>query len=165
MKEDQSGFTQSRGGAEMSEVSADLNAISGEIVDAALALHRALGPGMLEMVYENVLAKELERRGFRAARQVSISFDYEGLHFADICRADILVNDCIVVEIKSVELIAPVHMKQLLTYLRLLRLPLGLLINFGAATLKEGIRRVANTRSPSASSRLRVNPSLQKQEI
>lgn len=146
----------------MSELPADLNAISGEIVDTALAIHRSLGPGMLETVYENVLARELERRGFRAARQVPISFDYEGMRFADICRADILVNDSVVVEIKSVELLAPVHTKQLLTYLRLLRLPLGLLINFGSATLKEGIRRVANTRPPSASLRLCVNPSLQK---
>jgi iron complex transport system substrate-binding protein len=158
------GFTQSCGGAEMSELPAKLNVISGEIVYAAFAIHCAFGPGMLEVVYENVLAKELERRGFRAARQVQISFDYEGTHFTDICRADILVNDSIVVEIKSVELLAPVHTKQLLTYLRLLRLPLGLLINFGSATLKEGIRRVANTRSHSASPRLCVNPSLQKKD-
>jgi iron complex transport system substrate-binding protein len=147
----------------MSELPDVLNVMSGEIVDAALALHRALGPGMLEIVYENILAKELERRGFRAARQVPISLDYEGMHFADICRADILANETIVVEVKSVELLVPVHAKQLLTYLRLLQLPLGLLINFGSATLKEGIRRVANTRSNSAPPRLCVNPSLLKQ--
>lgn len=153
-------FTQSRGDAELMDIPVGLNTISGEIVDASYRLHRTLGPGLLETVYENVLARELERRGFRTARQVPISFEYEGMRFADICRVDILVNESIVVEIKSVERLAPVHPKQLLTYLRLLQLPLGLLINFGSATLKEGVRRVANTRTSSASPRLCVSPLL-----
>ena len=127
-------------------------------MDAAYKLHRTLGPGLLESVYQQVLARDLERRGIRAARQVSISFEYDELEFRDACRIDLLVEDRIGVEIKSVERFAPVHTKQLLTYLRLLNLPLGLLINFGAPTLKEGIYRVANT-APSASLRLCVNPS------
>jgi GxxExxY protein len=122
----------------------ELNKLTGEIVDAAYHVHRALGPGLLESVYEQVLARALERRGLRAARQIPISFDYDGMTFDEVCRADLLVNDCVVVEVKSVERFAPVHPKQLLTYLRLLRLPVGLLINFGAPTLKEGIRRIAN---------------------
>ena len=125
-------------------VRSELNKLTGEIVDAAYHVHRALGPGLLESVYEQVLARALERRGLRAARQIPISFDYDGMAFDEVCRADLLVNDCVVVEEKSVERFAPVHPKQLLTYLRLLRLPVGLLINFGAPTLKEGIRRIAN---------------------
>ncbi|HEX3674384.1 MAG TPA: GxxExxY protein [Rhizomicrobium sp.] len=134
-----------------------LNAITGEIVDAAYKLHCALGPGLLESVYEQVLMRDLERRGLRAARQIPVSFEYDGLNFEEVCRVDILVENRIVVEIKSLERLAPVHPKQLLTYLRLLQLPLGLLINFGAPTLKEGIHRVANTVPSSASLRLRVN--------
>jgi iron complex transport system substrate-binding protein len=122
--------------------------LTGEIVDAALKLHRALGPGLLESVYELVLARELERRGIRAARQVPVSFEYDGLLFQDVCRIDLLVESRVAVELKSVERLAPVHTKQLLTYLRLMNLPVGLLINFGAATLKEGLHRVANSRAP-----------------
>jgi GxxExxY protein len=143
----------------MTEFERPLNEITGEIVDAALKLHKALGPGLLETVYELVLMRDLERRGLRAARQVPISFEYDGLQFEEAFRVDLLVEGHIVVEIKSVERLAAVHPKQLLTYLRLLHLPLGLLINFGAPTLKEGVRRVANNLSSSASPRLCVNPS------
>jgi GxxExxY protein len=135
-----------------------LNEITGEIVDAAFKVHTALGPGLLETVYELVLMRDLERRGLRAARQVPISFDYDGLRFEEVCRVDLLVEGCVVVEIKSVERLAAVHPKQLLTYLRLLKLPLGLLINFGGPTLREGIRRIANNLPSSASPRLCVNP-------
>jgi len=135
-----------------------LNEITGEIVDAAYKLHTTLGPGLLESVYEQLLTRDLERRDLRAVRQLPISFDYEGLRFEDVCRVDLLVENRVVVEIKSVERFAPVHPKQLLTYLRLLNLPLGLLINFGAPTLKEGVRRVANNLPSSASPRLCVNP-------
>lgn len=127
---------------------AERDTLTGEIVDAALKLHQALGPGLLESVYEALLAKELERRGFRAARQVPISFEYDGLSFPDAFRLDLIVEFRIVVELKSIERLAPVHSKQLLTYLRLMNLPVGLLINFGAATLKEGLHRVANSRVP-----------------
>jgi iron complex transport system substrate-binding protein len=122
--------------------------LTGEIVDAALKLHQALGPGLLESVYETLLAKELERRGFRAARQVSVSFEYDGQFFQDAFRIDLLVESRVAVELKSIERLAPVHSKQLLTYLRLMNLPTGLLINFGAATLKEGLQRIANSRAP-----------------
>jgi iron complex transport system substrate-binding protein len=122
--------------------------LTGEIVDASLKLHRALGPGLLESVYEALLAKELERRGIRAARQTPVSFEYDGLSFQDAFRIDLLVESRVIVELKSVERLAPVHAKQLLTYLRLMDLPVGLLINFGAATLKEGLHRVVNSRIP-----------------
>ena len=131
--------------------------IAAAIVDAAYHLHREIGPGLLEAVYDTILAKELERRGFRAARPLPVSLDYNGMKFRNVCRVDLLVEGQVVVEIKSVERLAPVHLKQLLTYLRLLKLPIGLLINFGAPTLKEGLRRVVNGLVPSASSRLRVN--------
>jgi iron complex transport system substrate-binding protein len=121
-----------------------LDDVTGAIVDAAFKIHTALGPGLLESVYETVLARDLARRGFRVTRQHSVSFDYDGLHFADAYRIDLLVDGRVAVEIKSVERTAPVHGKQLLTYLRLLDLPVGLLINFGAPTLKEGLKRVAH---------------------
>ena len=114
------------------------------IVDAAYRLHRGLGPGLLESVCETVLARQLEALGFRVERQRVVSFEYEGMRFEDACRVDLVVEGCIVVELKSVEQFATVHLKQLLTYLRLLNLRLGLLINFGAPTFKEGIRRVVN---------------------
>jgi iron complex transport system substrate-binding protein len=120
-------------------------------------LHSDLGPGLLESVYESVLARDLERRGFRAARQQLISFEYDGLHFRDSLRVDLVIESCVVVEIKSVENRLPVHMKQVLTYLRLMNLRVGLLINFGAPTLKEGLQRVVNGLQPSASPRLRVS--------
>ena len=134
-----------------------LDDVTGEIVDAAYRLHTGLGPGLLESVYEVILARELERRGLRVARQESVSFDYDGLHFPDCLRVDLLVESRVVVEIKSVERLLPVHPRQLLTYLRLMRLRVGLLINFGAPTLREGLQRIVNELPPSASSRLRVN--------
>jgi GxxExxY protein len=137
----------------------DIDEITGEIVDAAFKLHTRLGPGLLESVYEMVLAKELERRGLKVERQKPISFEFDGLHFEDGFRVDLLVEGVVVVELKSVEKLAPVHGKQILTYLRLLNLPVGLLINFGASTLKEGLQRVVNHYQPSASPRLRVNQS------
>ena len=127
------------------------------IVDAAYALHKGLGPGLLESEYERVLARDLQRRGFQVERQKTIAFEYEGMQFDDGLRVDLLVDDCVVVEIKSVERLLPVHPKQVLTYLRLLKLPVGLLINFGAPTLKQGLQRIVNGLDPSASPRLRVN--------
>jgi iron complex transport system substrate-binding protein len=137
----------------------NLDDITGGIVDAACKLHKNLGPGLLESIYEIVLTRDLERRGFRAARQTPTSFEYDGLQFDNCLRVDLLVESLVVVEIKSVEKPAPVHPKQLLTYLRLMNLRVGLLINFGAPTLKEGLQRVVNMLQPSASPRLRVNTS------
>jgi GxxExxY protein len=122
-----------------------LDRITGEIVDAAYKLHTSLGPGLLESVYEAVLARDISRRGLRAERQVPLSFEYEGLRFNEALRIDLLVESCVIVEIKSVERLAPVHPKQLLTYLRLLKLPVELLINFGAAHLNDGLKRIINT--------------------
>ena len=122
----------------------DIDVVSGDVLDVALRLHRDLGPGLLESVYETVLAAHLGRRGYRVERQRPISFDFDGLHFEAAFRIDILVEDSLLIEIKSIERINPVHLKQVLTYLRLTKQPLGLLINFGGVTLKEGLRRVVN---------------------
>lgn len=94
-----------------------LDAITGAVVDAAVKLHQGLGPGLLESVYESLLAKELVRRGFQVERQKTIAFDFDGLHFEDSLRVDLLVEGAVVVELKSVESLLPVHKKQLLTYL------------------------------------------------
>jgi iron complex transport system substrate-binding protein len=137
----------------------ELDDITGAIVDAAMKIHIELGPGLLESVYEAVLARALERRGFHVERQKVIRFEYDGMVFEEGFRTDLIVDARVVVELKSVEKLAPVHSKQLLTYLRLMNLSVGLLINFGAATLKEGLHRVVNNLQPSASPRLRVNQS------
>jgi GxxExxY protein len=134
-----------------------LDDITGAVVDAAMKIHMEIGPGLLESVYEAVLARALERRGFQVERQKVIRFEYDGMVFEEGFRTDLLVEGRVIVELKSVEKLAPVHSKQLLTYLRLMKLPVGLLINFGAATLKEGLHRVVNNFESSASSRLRVN--------
>ena len=139
------------------EKSISLDEITGAIVDAAVKLHQGLGPGLLESVYESLLARELQRRGFHVERQKTIAFEYDGLHFEEGLRVDLLVENAVVVELKSVETLTPVHKKQLLTYLRLLHLPVGLLINFGAATLREGLHRIVNQLSPADSPHLRVN--------
>lgn len=135
----------------------DVETIAREVVDCAFVLHRDLGPGLLESVYEAVLAKSLDARGLRVVRQKPISFTYNGLTFDEGFKLDLLVEDRLVVELKSVESIAPVHAKQVLTYLRLMDLPLGLLINFGAATFKAGIQRVVNNHTNFASSQLRLH--------
>jgi iron complex transport system substrate-binding protein len=139
------------------ETRKSLDDVTGEIVDAALRLHTGLGPGLLESVYEAVLARDLERRGFGVERQKTIAFEYDGMQFGDGFRIDLIVDARVVVEIKSVEKLLPVHHKQVLTYLRLIKQPVGLLINFGAPTLKEGLHRIVNGLHPSASPRLRVN--------
>jgi GxxExxY protein len=127
--------------------------ISAVVVDAAFHLHKDLGPGLLESVYEAVLARILEQRGLKVEQQKVVAFDFHEMHFDEGLRVDLFVNDCLVVELKSVETLAPVHCKQLLTYLRLLNLPLGLLLNFGSATFKEGIKRVVNNHQDFAPSR------------
>ena len=128
----------------------DINRITGEIVDTAYRIHSELGPGLLETVYETVLERALARRGLRVERQKRISFEFDGMRFEDAFCVDLLVEDRVVVELKSVEKLAPVHAKQVLTYLRLLDLPIGLLINFGAARIKDGIQRIANPRATTA---------------
>lgn len=135
----------------------EIDDISGDVLDIALRLHRDLGPGLLESVYEAVLAAKLTDMGYLIARQRAIDIEFEGLRFEAAFRIDLLVDERLLVEIKSVERLTTVHAKQLLTYLRLTKQPVGLLINFGGATLKEGVRRIVNDHQPSASSRLRVN--------
>ncbi len=137
----------------------NLELLSSEVIDAAFHIHKNLGPGLLESVYEVVLMRALEKRGLNAERQKVVSFEYDGMRFDEGLRVDLLVEDVLVLELKSVEVLAPVHSKQLLTYLRLMDRPLGLLINFGAATFKEGCKRIVNNHNDFASSRLRVNRS------
>jgi GxxExxY protein len=120
------------------------NAIAKEIVDAAFRIHTTLGPGLLESVYDTVLAYELDRRGLRTVRQQPIPVIYENVRIDTGFRADLIVEDKVIVEVKSVELLAPVHRKQLLTYLRLADKRLGLLINFQVALIKDGIARIVN---------------------
>jgi GxxExxY protein len=126
-------------------------------IDHGLSVHRELGPGLLESVYEMVLATRLARAGFTVDRQKPVSLKCDGLVFPDAFRVDIVVEDRLIIEVKSVEALAKVHTKQLLTYLRLTNRSLGLLMNFGAATFREGVRRVVNDHQDSASSRLRVH--------
>lgn len=121
-----------------------INELSGIIVDASYKIHTTLGPGLLESVYEAVLQRELMRRGLKVRRQVPVPIKYESMTFDEGFKADLIVEDCIVVELKSVEQLAPVHFKQTLTYCRLLDYRLGLLINFGAALIKDGIKRIIN---------------------
>jgi GxxExxY protein len=120
------------------------NEISRAIVDAAFHIHQQAGPGLLESVYEIILAHELDKRGLPVVRQQSVPITYDGLRFDEGFRADLVVGGKVIVELKSVEQIAPVHKKQLLTYLRLADKRLGLLINFGAPLIKDGIWRVVN---------------------
>jgi iron complex transport system substrate-binding protein len=131
--------------------------MSAIVVDCAYRLHVEAGLGLLETVYEVVLAKLLEKEGLQVRRQVPVPIELMGMRFDEGFRADIIVEDTLLLELKSVENIAPVHSKQVLTYLKLLNLPLGLLINFGAATIKEGIKRIVNGNQSFTSSCLRVN--------
>lgn len=126
-------------------------------IDCGLRIHRDLGPGLLESVYETVLAASLTKAGLRVARQKPISFVFDEIPFNDVCRIDLLVEDRLIIEVKSIEALAKVHGKQLLTYLRLTQQPLGLLMNFGGATFKDGLTRVVNDHNSFASSRLRVH--------
>lgn len=137
----------------------DIEQISGDVLDVALHLHKNLGPGLLESVYETVLAAKLAAMGYSVSRQRSVDIEFEGMQFASAFRIDLLVDERLIVEIKSVESLNAAHAKQLLTYLRLTGQSVGLLINFGGATLKEGVRRIVNDYKPSASPRLRVNQS------
>jgi GxxExxY protein len=120
------------------------NEIAKIIVDTAFHIHKKLGPGLLETVYEVVLAHGLQKRGLKVERQVPIAIVFDGIRFNEGFRADLIVEDKVIIELKSVESIVPVHKKQLLTYLRLSDKRLGLLINFGSELIKDGISRVVN---------------------
>jgi len=118
--------------------------IGKEVVDAAVAVHRGLGPGLLETVYEAILARQLQKRGLRVDRQVPIPLVYDGVQFDEGFRADIVVERKVILELKSVEALNRAHKKQVLTYLRLTDLKLGFLLNFGEALMKDGITRLVN---------------------
>lgn len=120
------------------------NEIAKQIVDAAYRIHTTLGPGLLESAYEAVLAHELENRGLRTVRQQMVPIIYQGTRIETGFRADLIVEGKVIVEIKSVDAVAPVHKKQLLTHLRLADKRLGLLLNFNVALIKDGITRIAN---------------------
>lgn len=121
-----------------------IDEVSGDVVNAAIRVHRELGPGLLESVYETVLAASLERSGYMVDRQVPVDIEFEGMSFPGAFPIDLLVDRRLVIEVKSVENFSRAHAKQLLTYLRLTRQPVGLLLNFSRETMKEGIRRLVN---------------------
>ena len=122
----------------------DENEIGKIIVDTSVAVHKELGPGLIETVYEVILAYELERHGLSIKRQVSIPIEYHGIKFDEGFRVDILVENKVIIELKAVESINKAHKKQVLTYLRLTGCKLGYLLNFGEALMKDGISRIIN---------------------
>lgn len=123
-------------------VSAELNQLASAVVDSAYKVHRALGPGLLESVYEKCLQHELTKRGFHVQTQVQLPVEYDGLKLELGLRLDMLVNDCLIIEVKAVDMLAEIHQAQLLTYLRLTGHRLGFLINFNVPTIKSGIKRM-----------------------
>ncbi|MBL9166590.1 MAG: GxxExxY protein [Verrucomicrobiales bacterium] len=135
----------------------ELDSITGIIVNSAVKIHRDLGPGLMESVYELVLARDLDKCGLQVERQKLVQFEYDGLIIHDGFKVDLLVESRVPLELKSLETLAPVHFKQILTYLRLLKQPVGLLMNFGAVTMKEGLHRVVNKLAACDSPTLRVN--------
>jgi GxxExxY protein len=134
--------TRRRGGAEKRGM--EENEIGTVVLDAAILVHRELGPGLLEAVYEVVLCRELEERGLPSKRQVAVPIVFKGLRFEEGFRADLIVAGKVLLELKSVERVTPAHRKQVQTYLRLTGLRLGYLLNFGEALLKDGITRCVN---------------------
>ncbi|HMG48478.1 MAG TPA: GxxExxY protein [Allosphingosinicella sp.] len=135
----------------------DIEELARLAVDGGFKVHKELGPGLLESVYEAILAVNLARSGLAVERQKPVNIEYEGMILGEGFRADVLVEGRLIIELKSVERLSPLHGKQLFTYLRLLNQPLGLLMNFGAATFREGVRRIVNNHTDVASSPLRVN--------
>lgn len=126
----------------LTDADAGANKVSAEIVDAALTVHRALGPGMLEWVYREALRVELARRGLFVAVKVKLDAIYQGVRLEHAFELDMLVEQCVIVELKACEDLHPVHFAQLRSYLRLTRVEVGLLINFHAPRLKDGLHRV-----------------------
>ena len=120
------------------------NEIGTIVVDSAVKLHKSLGPGLLEVVYESILARQLEKAGLTTQRQVLVPINFEGVLYDEGFRADIIVGGKVILELKSTETVHPVHKKQLLTYLKLTGLKLGYLLNFGDELMKNGITRIIN---------------------
>jgi GxxExxY protein len=135
----------------------DIEDLATTAIDCGFHIHKELGPGMLESVYEMILEVAIQERGLSVQRQVPVPIKYRGCALPEAFRADLLVEGALIIEIKSAERNAPIHSKQLLTYLRLLEQPVGLLMNFGCETFRDGLKRVVNRYTPFAPSRLRVN--------
>ena len=123
---------------------ADIEELARIAIDCGFHIHKELGPGLLESVYEMLLAERLSRSGYMVERQKLLPVEFDGLKLPEGYRVDLLVDGKLIIEVKSVERIAPVHSKQLLTYIRLPRQPVGLLMNFGGATFREGLQRIVN---------------------
>ena len=138
------------------------NDITGDVLDAAIKIHRRFGPGMLESIYEQLLEAELARRGHKVERQKSVSFEYDGLLLENAFRVDLLIDDVVVVELKATEQMKPVFAKQVKTYLVAMNLQVGVVINFGMATIKEGFTRVVNGFKDNNSQRLCLSASLRE---
>ena len=128
----------------------DIDRISGDVLDLSIRLHRELGPGLLESVYETILAAQLAKLGYHVERQRPVDIVFDDMRFEAAFSIDILVEGKLLIEVKSVDRLHAAHAKQLLTYLRLAKQPVGLLINFSGATLKEGFRRLVNDYKPAA---------------
>ena len=126
----------------------EIDELTAIVIDECIAIHRELGPGLFESVYETVLAGRLERRGLAIARQVPVGVEFDGCAFDAAFRIDILVEGHLILEIKATETHSKAHAKQLLTYLRLFKQPVGLLLNFSQATMRDGIRRMVNDYRP-----------------
>lgn len=138
-------------GAFMLATPPDINSLTHEIIGAGMKVHRVLGPGLLERPYETCLVFELEKRQLRVDRQRAVPLVYEGVTLDCVYRLDLVVNDTVIVEVKAIESLTDVHVSQMLTYLRLTGISLGLLMNFNAPTLKAGLKRVINTFQPAVS--------------
>jgi len=123
---------------------ADIEELVRIAIDCGFHIHKELGPGLLESVYEMLLAERLSRSGYMVERQKLLPVEFDGLKLPEGYRVDLLVDGKLIIEVKSVERVAPVHSKQLLTYIRLARQPVGLLMNFGGATFREGLQRIVN---------------------
>lgn len=139
-----SSFVSRRAAEPRSSQRKSVNELTGVVVDRAMKIHQDLGPGLLENVYEAILEKKLITAGLHVRRQVPVPLEYDGLQFKECFRADLIVEDQVVVEIKAVEEVAKAHKRQLLTYLKLTNLHVGLLVNFGVAMMRDGIARVVN---------------------
>ncbi len=122
----------------------EINEITGKVIELAIDIHRELGPGLLESIYEEVLSFELSKNRIPFQSQVHLPISYKGFQLKQTYRADLIVAEKVIVEIKSIEQLAPVHHKQLLTYLKIADLRVGLLINFNESILKNGLKRIAN---------------------
>ncbi|MDX1774838.1 GxxExxY protein [Oceanihabitans sediminis] len=122
----------------------EINAITGKIIDTAFKLHSALGPGLLENVYEKCLEMDLREAGLEVESQVGVPLKYKNFAFDIGYRLDLLVEKTVIIEVKSVEILAPVHYSQLITYLKLYNKPVGLLMNFNSKYLKDGLHRLVN---------------------